>query len=48
VAVLLFTTPQELLTRTQYEVVDEGATVIEEPVPPLIGEAVLPDEPMYH
>ena len=48
VAVTLFAAPQLFDTRTQYDVVLAGLTVIDEPVAPPIGELVLPDVPMYH
>ena len=48
VAVALFALPHEFVTRTQYDVVLAGATLIELPVPPEIGLDVLPEVPMYH
>ena len=48
VAPELFAVPQELLTRTQYVVVEDGATVSEAPVAPATGVVVVPEGPMYH
>jgi hypothetical protein len=48
VAPVLVTEPQELVTRTQYEVVADGATVMLGEVAPAIGEVVTPDGPMNH
>jgi hypothetical protein len=48
VAVALFTLPQALNTRTQYDTVAVGRTVSDGPVPSLIGVDVFPDVPTYH
>ena len=48
VAVALLTEPQELKTRTQYDVVEAGVTITELLVAPEMGFAVFPDAPLYH
>ncbi len=48
VMVGLFALPHAFVTRTQYEVVVLGLTMIQLPVAPPIGDAVLPDVPTYH
>ena len=39
---------QELVTRTQYDVVTVGLTVTDDPVWPASGAEVLPLAPLYH
>lgn len=40
--------PHELLTSTQYVVVEEGETLMDAVVPPATGELFVPEGPMYH
>src|ERR1700731_2877647 len=46
--VLLSAVPQPFETRTQYDVVADGVTLIEAVVPPAIGLAVFDAVPVYH
>lgn len=47
VAPLLATTPHAFVTHTQYDVVEDGATVSDAELPPM-GVDALPEGPTYH